>query len=76
MATQGVVVEVSLYGLVLWCHLVVEVGSCESERKGASEREKWVSKPLIVVAGGKRSGAWPATGDEGAWEDQLWGWSD
>ena len=41
------VVEVSLYGLVLRCHLVVEVGSCESERKGASEREKQVSKPLI-----------------------------
>ena len=60
------VVEVSLYGLELWCHLVVEVGSCESERKGASEREKQVSKPLIVVAGGRSRGAWPATRDEGA----------
>ena len=40
------VVKVSLYGLVLWCHLVVELGSCKLERKGASEREKRVSKPL------------------------------
>jgi len=61
-----VVVEVSLYGLVLWCHLVVEVGSCESERKGASEREKRVSKMLTVVAGGRSRGAWLAVGDEGA----------
>ena len=62
------VVEVSLYGWCygLWCHLVVEMGSCESERKGASEREKRVSKPLTVVAGGKSRGAWPATGHEGA----------
>ena len=60
------VVKVSLYGLVLWCHLVVKVGSCETERKGASEREKRVSKLLTVVAGGRSHGAWSTTGDEGA----------
>ena len=57
--------------MVYWCyglryHSVVEMGSCESERKGASEREKRVSKPLTVVVVGRSRGAWPATGDEGA----------
>ena len=66
------IVKVSLYGLVLWCHLDVEVGSCELERKGASDREKWVSKLRTVVLGGKSHGVRPATRDEGAWEDRLW----
>ena len=46
--------------------MVVEVGLCELERKGASEREKRVFKPLLVVAGGRSREAWSATRDEGA----------
>ena len=49
---------------VNWCHLVVEVGSCELERERDRERER--EKPLTVVAGGKSCGTWLATGDEGA----------